>query len=123
MLFYSSFGATAHGVYTAAGVSGKRGRRVDENTDFRSTPSLPEAARSPKISLNVRKNIDFGLKSGLGTVTPAELNLAWCWQHLFYNAPDLQTARKRPPNRLRARPTTVPRDRASTACEFPKSAT
>ena len=52
----------------AAGVSGKRGRRVDENTDFRSTPSLPEAARSPKISSDIRRILDFGLKSGLGTV-------------------------------------------------------
>ena len=79
MLFYDAFGATAHGVYTTAGVSGKRGWRVDESTVFRSAQSLPEAARSPKTSSDVRRILDFALKSGLGTVAPAEVILAWCW--------------------------------------------
>ena len=113
MLFYGSFGAPAHGVYTTAGVWGKRGWRVDESTVFRSAQSLPEAARSREISLDILNMFALELKGGLGTVTPAEVILAWCWQHVFYNAPGLQTAQNRPPNRLRPRPTTVPRCRAS----------
>ena len=78
MLFYGSFGAPAHGVYTTAGVWGKRGWRVDESTVFRSAQSLPEAARSPKISSDICRILDFGLKSGLGTVAPAEVILGCC---------------------------------------------
>ena len=79
MLFYGSFGAPAHGVYTTAGVWGKRGWRVDESTVFRSAQSLPEATRSREISLDILNIFALELKSGLGTVAPAEVILACCW--------------------------------------------
>ena len=79
MLFYDAFGASSHGVYATAGVSGKRGWRVDESTVFRSAQSLPEAARDPQISLDILNIFALELKSGLGTVAPAEVILAWCW--------------------------------------------
>ena len=89
MLFYGSFGAPAHGVYTTARVWGKRGWRVDESTVFRSAQSLPEAARSREISLDILNIFALELKSGLGILTPAEVILAWCWQHVFYSVPGL----------------------------------
>ena len=78
MLFYGSFGAPAHGVYTAAGVWGKRGWRVDESTVFRSAQSLPEAARDTNICLDILNMFALELKSCLGTVAPAEVILGCC---------------------------------------------
>ena len=73
MLFYGSFGAPAHGVYTTAGVWGKRGWRVDESTVFNSAQSFQEAAKDPRKSQEVPGTLALELKSSLPIVVPVNV--------------------------------------------------